>query len=263
MESREHVLPEFLGGKKILPDGAVCKECNNNLNAWLDQPLKIQFQSIIAYFDVRSSKRDSAASARVQVATSQGPIAATMLPGGQLTHPEHSRRALVREGDEVLEEWIVRADVVEDFIEERSRHMSLVDVTCVPLVLGAASGNLRGKAEILLRSTVRAGVNLVALKAAALLPLPEFQGARSYVLRSDCAVPKFLASVSALLLRGQFEIKDCRLEHAVLFSAKNRGSALFELRLFGDIFCRVQIADEWSGPSIDLKEQFLGGHQPP
>ncbi|ADO70382.1 HNH endonuclease [Stigmatella aurantiaca] len=263
VQSREHVLPEFLGGNKTLPGGAVCKECNNNLNTWLDQPLKIQFQSLITHFDVRSGKRDSAASARVQVATNQGPIPATMLPGGQLTRPEHSRQARVRYGEEVLEEWIVRADVVEDFIDERRRHMNLVDVECIPLVLGAAFVNLRGKAEVLLRSTVRAGVNLVALKATELLSLPEFQGVRCYVLRSDCAVPEFRASASALLLKGGFEIKECRLEHAIFFYAEHGGSALFELRMFGDIFCRVQIAEEWSGPTTELKEQFLGGHQPP
>lgn len=254
--SREHVLPEFLGVDCMLPDGAVCKECNNSLNTQLDQPLKAIFQPLITFFGVRSSKRDSAASARVQIATERGGITAQMLPGGQLTHPDRVRRARVQEGREVLEEWLVRSDRLEDFLAERRQTMDIISHELAVTQLGGADAQLQGKAGILIRSAVRAGINLVALKAVELLSKPELREARRYVLDEAGALPERRAEASEPLVKGRFEASECRLEHAILFCASSGAPAVIELRLFGDIFCRVHIADRWSGPDVALEETF-------
>lgn len=183
------MLPEFLGVDLKLPDSAVCKECNNNLNTLLDQPLKTLFQPLITFFGVRSSKRDSAAMARVQVATRRGAITAQMLPGGQLTHPDRVRRARVQQGREVLEEWLVRSDNLESFLAERRQEMDIVDQELSVTPLGGAHAQLQGKAGILIRSAVRAGINLIELRAPDLLSRPELREARRYVLDDANALP--------------------------------------------------------------------------
>jgi hypothetical protein len=254
--SREHVLPEFLGVDCMLPDGAVCKECNNSLNTQLDQPLKGIFQPIITFFGVRSSKRDSAASARVHIATERGAITAQMLPGGQLMYPDRVRRARVQDGREVLEEWLVRSDHLEDFLAERRQKMDVIDHELAVTQLGGAHAQLQGKAGILIRSAVRAGINLVALKAAELLSRPELYEARRYVLDDTNALPERRAEASEPLMKGRFDASECRLEHAILFSAETGAPAVVELRLFGDIFCRVFTVKAWGGSPVAIEETF-------
>jgi HNH endonuclease len=254
--SREHVLPEFLGVYLKLPDGAVCKECNNSLNTQLDQPLKAILQPIITFFGVQSCKRDSAASARVHIATERGAITAQMLPGGLLTHPDRVRRARVQDGREVLEEWLVRSDHLEDFLAERRQKMDIIDHELAVTQLCGAHAQLQGKAGILIRSAVRAGINLVALKAAKLLARPELCEARRYVLDDTNALPERRAEASGPLIKGRFDASECRLEHAILFSAESGGPAVVELRLFGDIFCRVFIVNAWGGSPVAIEKTF-------
>ncbi len=122
--------------------------------------------------------------------------------------------------------------------------------------LGGAEATLRGKAGILIRSAVRAGINLVALKATELLSRPELCEAKRYVLDDASALPERRAEASEPLMKGRFDASECRLEHAILFSAGTGAPAVVELRLFGDIFCRVLIANAWLGSQVALQETF-------
>lgn len=48
-ESAEHIIPIAIGGKKILPIGFVCKECNNKLG-FLDDCLKYEHEAMMDAF---------------------------------------------------------------------------------------------------------------------------------------------------------------------------------------------------------------------
>jgi hypothetical protein len=48
-ESAEHVIPVAIGGKKILPIGSVCRECNNQLG-FLDDCLKYEHEAMMDAF---------------------------------------------------------------------------------------------------------------------------------------------------------------------------------------------------------------------
>lgn len=255
--SREHVLPEFLGVDITLPEGAVCRDCNNGLNTALDQPLKVILQPVITSFGVRSTKRESSAVARVLVATDRGEIAATMEPGGKLRFPARMRRQSVRDGRQVREVWLVRPEEVGPLLAERRKGLEIVDVDVAPVALGSVVAPVRGKAGTLIRWTVRIGINLLAWRSPFLLPLAQAAEARKYVLDEGGTLPERIAEASLPLVRGRFDVSECRPEHTLLVTAISHGPAWFEVRLFGDIFCRVRIAESWDGPPISLEERFF------
>ncbi len=57
VRSREHVLADSLGGSLLLPDGAVCAECNHTLNQSIDSPFQDVFRFWLNMFSIGSSKR--------------------------------------------------------------------------------------------------------------------------------------------------------------------------------------------------------------
>ncbi len=255
--SREHVLPEFLGATLTLSPRAVCIACNNRLNTELDQPLKLIFQPLITFFGVRSTKHGAAASARVHVAAGSEEVDAVMVPGGAIRHHAHVRRVHVQHGQEVLEEWMARPEEVDALLAERAKELEFIEIKQTPVALGPAHAHLRGKAGTLMRSAVRAGINLLALQSPDLLSLAQVVEAKRYVLGEAGALPDPDAQASRPLFQDGFQTSECRPEHLVLVRARPDGPALFEVRLFGDIFCRVSIADRWAGPRLDLSQPFV------
>ena len=118
------------------------------------------------------------------------------------------------------------------------------------------TATLNGKGRVLICSAVRAACNLVALKRHDLLAHDAFAGARSYVLDAENARPELHAEMSREAKQGRFESTDCRAEHALFVDGQEENGLTAELRLFGDLFCRVRLADQWDREPLHLHERF-------
>lgn len=256
VKSREHILPEYLGVDVTLPAGAVCKECNDHLNRVLDQPLKLFFQKLITSFGVSSSKRKTPASTPVRIPTERGPIAAIMDPGGKIRFPPRTLRERIQEGPQVLEEWVVQPDQVDELLAEFQKTHELLEAERSVVEHGIPEGTIGGKAATLIRSTLRAGINLLAMRKPDLLHLGEIREAKRYVFDGTGALPERRAEVSPSLMGGRIKTAACRAEHALIVTAAPRGAFLVEMRLFGDLFCRVWVTDKWQGPHVSVEEPF-------
>lgn len=257
LPSREHVLPDYLGVSARLPEGVVCKECNNRLNHEVDRPLKAVFQPLLTTLGIRSGKRPTVASTPVTVQTSLGAVQATLGANSALRfHPQRQHRE--QDAEHVCEQWVCSpedADQLRQAFEAKYGDTHDLVVETGPVDLGGMTAALRAKGGVLKRAAVKAGLNCLAWKSPALLRGDRFAAAVRYVLDGTGDTPDLLGTRSQALTE-RIEPEWCRPEHRILVQATSGGECWMELRIFGDIFCRVRTDERWEGPDLALDETF-------
>lgn len=258
--SREHVLPDTFGIRMRLPDGAVCKDCNNQLNIEIDQKLKILFQAPLAYFGLESSKkrRDSGpTTGHVTVKTKLGPLQSKITANGILI-PQTQPISRESVGNEIREQWLCSSrDDAENLIKRRRSECESLDVRIAPAPqIEEVTAPLQAKWELLIRATARAGINYLAHRRpfdacnSALLP------AKSYILHGTASGIHLPAlGPKALTENVQISSRDMKPLHRIAVGAE--GNVLRSgILLFAAFWVDVDLSETWTGESFHAEEEF-------
>jgi len=257
--SREHLLPDYMGVRAMLPSGVVCKPCNNNLNTLVDMPLKAVLQPLLTHFNVASSKRDSLAKSQVTVFTSLGTMPGVMMPGGRVEIPS-MRLDHVSDGKDALETWIATEDEMPPLLERMKTRAESVDVIQTEkLEISGHVGRLHGKGRSLITAAVKATLNYLAFTGLENAYRPSLASAKNYVIGGTKeARTQVAASASKSLVTADpsLRVSDFRLEHSIIVEATPGKDLSGELRVFGDAFIHVVLTTAWDGPALSLRQFF-------
>jgi hypothetical protein len=259
--SREHVLPDSFGARLKLPEGAVCRGCNNTFNRDIDQPFKAMFQAFLAWFATESSKRQGAAPARVRVETAWGPEEARMYSGGRLVLPTRPRsRPTFLDDDTAVQEWRVGSgDDRERLISQlgsRWREVKIVEQT--PAIIHSVVSPIVGRATVLMRAVAKAAINYLVFRRPDDTHRIALDRARQFVLSGDATLQLPVRAPTALLESETLPF-DSSFKPVHLVAVGTDGSSGIlggSVLLFGAIGVEVMLSTRWDGPRFHAEHEL-------
>lgn len=240
-----------------LPDGAVCKRCNNQLNREIDQKLKTLFQAPLANFGLESSKKRPNAgptTAHVTVKTSLGVLKSGITANGILIPPTQLISRETKE-NEVREQWLCSSPSdAENLIERmRSKYESLdARIDSAPQI-EEVTALLKAKWALLIRATARAGINYLAYRRPLDACDSVLHPAKSYILHGTASGVQLIAF--GLNEDVQIPSRIMKPLHRIAVRAENNALRA-EILLFDAFWVHVVLSETWAGENFHAEEEF-------
>lgn len=258
--SREHVFSDAFGIRMRLPNGAVCKNCNNQLNREIDQKLKTLFQAPLANFGLESSKKRPSAgptTAPVAVKTSLGVLKSKITANGVLIPPTQLISREAKE-NEIREQWLCSSPGdAENLIERMRSECELLDarIDSAPQV-EEVTAPLKTKWALLIRATARAGINYLAYRRPLDACESAIHPAKSYILHGTASGVQLIAlGQKGLNENAQISNRIMKPLHRIAVRAENN-VLRSEIVLFDAFWVQVVLSEIWTGKSFHAEEEF-------
>ena len=256
---------DSFGVDLVLPNGAVCKICNNKLNREVDQRLKEIFQVLINRHGITGGKRtNGGAPATVAIETADGAVPGRMLPGGALSFLKLNGRLQERlddRSDVVMEQWEGSPADVERMRSLRSAqlHDMHVEILSVSPII-AVRAALTGTSDVVVRSVARAGLNYLAYRRENDAVRPQLAAIRRFCIDGSAAgLWPTAEDRSGLFVRGFNFDGDVSTApwHCISVGSDGPGTPIAcSVIFFGAFHVRVFLAPSWPGPPFHAEGRF-------
>ena len=264
--SREHVFPDAFGARLRLPEGAVCRQCNNILNREIDQKLNAMFDPVLAYFGIESEKRPGDSAGRVIVETTEEQYRARIRKGGGVRRPSLQRlrrfETEVPEGTRVREVWQGSVDEMERIVDLRRSQWEEFRMEVGPTApIQRIGAPLTGSWDTLIRTAARAAINYLGYRRPADAVRCTLSDAKAYVVKGPsedgrhltALGPKELAVKPGAVLSVAEMMKPI---HRIAVGSHGQGILQCGVVLFDLIWTRVVLTRSWDGDVFYAEEEF-------
>lgn len=259
--SREHVVPDALGGRLQLQDGCVCSKCNHLLNRVVDQPFKALLQPLITYIGAQSSKRGTSTTAHGLLTTVNGVDVPVRFEAGarMKVPPAQKLKSRVVRSDLTEETWsFSSAEAYERVLAGlRTRHAAVELHEQQPIQGAHLSARISGSASVLLRGALKVCLNYLRYRRPEEAHAPQLARLKRHLLDPNYdielwgTVPRALSDPT-----DELRFEDLLHFHRIAIGSDGQGRLNGGIVLFGHVYVVMVLSRLWEGTAFHAEHEL-------